>query len=85
MVLFESGSPYERFLLSGQGAGHYDAAREWLDGTLQITWVTGAGVEASNGTQSLLQQGGVNLNESISSRHGNSRAKRLTSEDYEAP
>lgn len=39
MVLYESGSRYEKFLLSGLGASHYDAARELPDGDFQLIWI----------------------------------------------
>lgn len=39
MVLYETGSRYERFLLSGYGASHYDAARELPTGDFQLVWV----------------------------------------------
>ncbi len=39
MVLYESGSWYEKFLLSGLGASHYDAARELPDGSFQPAWI----------------------------------------------
>ncbi|KAL8638861.1 MAG: hypothetical protein Q9228_004033 [Teloschistes exilis] len=76
MVLYASDSPYERFLLGGRGAGHYDAAREWLDGSLDISWTGGASAVASNLTHVSLQQEGSNMTDSPSGQHVSSRAKR---------
>lgn len=72
MVLYESGSPYEKFLLSGHGASHYDAARAWLDGSLEITWTGGASAVASNLTHLSLQQGGLNVTDPPSGQHASS-------------
>ena len=46
MVLYQSGSLYEQYLLSGLGAGHYDAAKDlgrgmylpmWLDSRTDVS------------------------------------------------
>lgn len=39
IVVYQTGSAYEKFLLSGFGAAHYDAAREFPDGTFQPYWL----------------------------------------------
>lgn len=38
MVIYQSGSLYEHFLLSGRGAEHYDAAKELEDGIYMTMW-----------------------------------------------
>ena len=76
MVLFQTGSPFEDFLLSGQGAAHYDAAREFPSGSIQLVWVTGTVNKSSNSTLSLLHEEGVNLTEPSSGRHTLSRVRR---------
>lgn len=79
MVIYGTDSPYEKFLLSGRGASHYDAARELADGTFQPAWIGHARDSLLNSTHySPLPE--VNLTEppgdSATGRITSSRARR---------
>ncbi|KAL8923119.1 MAG: hypothetical protein Q9208_004803 [Pyrenodesmia sp. 3 TL-2023] len=82
MVLYETDSDYERFLFSGRGASHYDAARELPDGTFQTAWI-GVGPLLNSTQPSLLR--GVNTSEpdeaSSSGQLVSSRPRRSNKED----
>ncbi|KAL8658215.1 MAG: hypothetical protein Q9202_007612, partial [Teloschistes flavicans] len=47
-VLYADGSFFERFLLSGLGSRHYDAARENADGTITVFWLEPDGRRSGN-------------------------------------
>ncbi len=89
MVLYEKGSLYEKFLFSGRGASHYDAAIERSDGTFQLVWITEVMNASPNITQPVSLVRGVSAGRSdrasTSGQLVSSRLRRPIKQDPKQP
>ena len=52
MVMYQTGSIYEQLLLGGQGASHYDSAKLFPGGDIQVIWVGWSSDDRVNGSRS---------------------------------